>query len=329
MDAPIKLEHDIGGKVAEIQWIKKGTQMILSVSRRTDIPAFFHEWFLNRIDEGFVLVRNTMNSSQIGKVTLSLDIVDCIVFWSKNPAAMLASLGRLSDYHYYFQFTITPYGKNIEPNLPDKAKIIDTFRRLADRLGPHRVVWRYDPIFIGTSHSVSYHVESFGKMANSLLGYTEKSIISFIEPYRKIKHNMADGKMRVVDTEAKHEIAEQLAKTACENSLALETCAQDIDLSRYGIARAKCIDGDLVERIIGCPLDVEKDKSGRPNCECATSIDIGAYNTCPHGCIYCYANYQHSSVLENLKNHDGSSALLIGAGTEIGTCTERAAKSNR
>ena len=302
--------------------------MILSVSRRTDIPAFFHEWFLNRIDEGFVLVRNPMNPAQVGKVTLSPDIVDCIVFWSKNPEAMLANLDRLSDYHYYFQFTLTSYGKDIEPNLPDKAKIIDTFKRLSERLGPHRVIWRYDPIFTSARHTVSYHAESFGKIANELRGYAEKSIISFIEPYRKIERNMANGKMQIVETETKREIAAQLAKTARENSFALETCAQDIDLTQYGIGRAKCIDGELAGRIIGCPLDVEKDKSQRPNCGCAASIDIGAYNTCAHGCIYCYANHQHSSVLENLKNHNRASPLLIGTAPETG-CTEREARSNR
>jgi len=300
--------------------------MILSASRRTDIPAFFHEWFLNRLKEGFALVRNPMNASQISKVTLAPDIVDCIVFWTKNPEAMIPWLDRLDGYHYYFQFTLTPYGKETETHLPDKAKIIDTFRRLSDRLGAHRVVWRYDPIFINAKYSISYHAEHFGIIANALRGYTEKATISFIDMYSKTERNMSGQKPEIIGQETKREIARQLANAARENSLAIETCAEDIELCQYGITRARCIDGDLASRIIGCPIDIRKDKSQRPECGCVASVDIGAYNTCLHGCLYCYANHGHSAALENTQAHDKSSPLLIG---RADCYTEREAKSNR
>ena len=297
--------------------------MILSASRRTDIPAFFHEWFFGRIDERFAIARNPVNASQVKRIALSPDFIDCIVFWTKNPEAMMPRLDKLAGYSYYFQFTLTPYGADIEPRLPDKAKIIDTFRRLSDRLGPSRVVWRYDPVFVNARYTVSHHAESFGAIANALKDYAEKAVFSFIDMYSKTERNMAGQSPEALGLEAKLEIARQLAQTARENSLAIDACAEDVDLSDYGIARAKCIDGNLVSRIAGRPLDAKKDKSQRPGCGCAASVDIGAYDTCLHGCLYCYANRSHSAALENARNHDKSSPLLVGALPEKGGGAQR------
>jgi len=303
--------------------------MIISASRRTDIPAFFHEWFFNRIEEGFALVRNPMNAGQIRRVTLAPDVVDCIVFWTKNPAVMIPHLERLAGYHYYFQFSLTPYGRDIEPHLPDKAKIIDTFKRLSGRLGAHRVVWRYDPIFVNDRYTISYHIENFGAIATALRGYAQKVIFSFVDMYSKTERNLSGQKPEALEVESRHEIARQLADAARENSLAIETCAEDLELSRYGIARGKCIDDNLVGQIIGCPLDIKKDKSQRRECGCVASVDIGAYNTCLHGCLYCYANSSHSAALENSREHDKASPLLVGARAGAGGYAEPAAKSNR
>jgi len=196
-------------------------------------------------------------------------------------------------------------------------------------LGRHRVLWRYDPVFINREHTVRYHADSFGAIANALCGYTEKVTISFIDMYPKTKRNMAGLGITAMDTETKLEIARQLANVARENSIAIEACAENIELFRHGIARAKCIDDNLVSRIAGYPLDIGKDKSQRRECGCVASIDVGAYNTCGHGCLYCYANHSHSAVLENLKNHDKSSSLLIGGDIEKGGYTERIVKSNK
>ena len=289
--------------------------MIISASRRTDIPAFFHEWFFRRIGEGFALVRNPVNPSQVRRVALTPDLVDCIVFWTKNPGAMIPDLDGLDGYRYYFQFSLTPYGRETETHLPDKAKIIDSFRRLSDRLGAHRVVWRYDPIFVNGQYTVSYHAENFGMIAGALRGYTEKAIISFIDMYPKTERNMSGHKPEAIGPETKHLIAGQLAASA---PIAIETCAEDIDLSQYGITRAKCIDDNLVSRIMGHPLDVKKDRSQRPECGCVASVDIGAYNTCLNGCLYCYANHSRPAVLGNLRAHDKTSPLLVGAMAEGG-----------
>ena len=290
--------------------------MIISASRRTDIPAFYAEWFFNRINEGFALVRNPMNNSQVRTVSLKADDVDCIVFWTKNPQPIIPRLDTLNKYHYYFQFTLNPYNQDIEPGLPVKAEIMDTFRRLSDKLGAHRVIWRYDPILINEQYTVSYHVDHFGKMAHALKGYTEKATISFIDFYSKIEQNMSKLKIEKINSEIKTSLAQQLAAIAHENSLAIDTCAEDIDLSQYGINHAKCIDAALVERITGHPIDAKKDKSQRPACGCAASVDIGAYNTCCHGCQYCYANNNQSAVLKNMEAHNKLSPMMIGEGME-------------
>jgi len=294
--------------------------MIISASRRTDIPAFYAEWFFNRINEGFALVRNPMNNSQIRKVPLAPELVDCIVFWTKNPQAIIPRLDTLAKYYFYFQFTLTPYERDIETGLPDKTELMDTFRRLSDKLGAHRVIWRYDPILLNGKYTVAYHAEHFGKMAHTLKGYTEKVTISFIDFYSKIERAMSQLKIEKINTEIEHALAKQLAVIACENSLAIDTCAEDIDLSQYGITRAKCIDGALVERITGYPIDAKKDKSQRPECGCAASVDIGAYNTCRHGCLYCYANCNRSVVLKNMEAHNKLSPLLVGECLETDRC---------
>lgn len=302
--------------------------MILSASRRTDIPAFFHEWFFSRVAEGFAIARNPVNPSQARRVALSPDSIDCIVFWTKNPAPMIPLLGRLDGYNYYFQFTLTPYGRDVETRLPDKAKLIDVFRRLSDRLGVHRVVWRYDPVFVNAQHTVSYHAETFGEMARSLRGYAEKATFSFIEIYPKTARGMAGLKPEALGPETKLEIARHLASAARENFFEIDTCAESIDLSALGIGRARCVDGELASRIAGRPLDAKKDKSQRRLCGCVASVDIGAYDTCLHGCLYCYANRSHSTALENARSHDKSSPLLSGKLPETGTCAKRETKGD-
>jgi hypothetical protein len=160
--------------------------MIISASRRTDIPAYYSEWFINRLKEKYVLVRNPLNAQQIGRVSLSPDAVDCIVFWTKNPGPMLDRLGKLKDYNYYFQFTLTPYGKGVEANLPSKSALTDTFKRLSDIIGREKVVWRYDPIIISNKYDIGYHEKYFDIIANGIKDHTEKCTISFLDFYNKI-----------------------------------------------------------------------------------------------------------------------------------------------
>lgn len=288
--------------------------MILSASRRTDIPAFYADWFLNRLREGYVLVRNPMNYHQVSKVRLAPENVDCIVFWTKNPSHFIEKLPEIDNlgYRYYFQFTLNPYGKSIEENLPDKNALVETFKRLSDQCGPEKVIWRYDPIFIGDDYPVQYHAEQFDHLARQLNGYTEKCIFSFLDPYAKIQKAIRQLGIEPPDADAMNGIAQSFAEIAQPMDIKLETCAEEIDLENYGISHARCIDGGLIERTIGCPLNVGKDPSQRSICGCVSSIDIGSFNTCTHGCKYCYANYGKQAVFKNQASHNPNSPLIFG-----------------
>lgn len=286
--------------------------MIISASRRTDIPAFFAEWFMNRIRAGSVSIRNPLNSKQIRKVPLTPDIVDCIVFWTKNPAKLLPYLPELAGYNLYFQFTLTPYGRKLEPGLPEKSQLMDTFQNLSRKTGVQKVIWRYDPIILSKQMSVSFHKEAFAAMAESLKGYTRHCVISFLDFYKKIEKNLEGRGILPFTYETIFEIAGCFARIAKNNDLSLATCAEEIDLSSLGIAHGKCIDNDLINRIAGRKITLEKDKTQRPLCGCVESIDIGAYNTCLHGCLYCYANSSAATIKKNCQQHDPASGMLIG-----------------
>lgn len=304
--------------------------MIISASRRTDIPSFYSEWFMNRIREGSVLVRNPMNRQQVSRVDLSPDGVDCIVFWTKNPKPMLDRLDELGDYSFYFQFTLNSYGKDVEGGLPFKGKeIIDTFKRLSDKIGRERVIWRYDPIFLSDRYCSEYHVHYFERLAFQLKDYTEKCTISFIDIYSKIERNMLLLGMWSVSDEVKRELARDIATIALGYGLRVESCAEKIGLSDLGITRGRCIDDQLIERLINCPIDVKRDRGQRLECGCRVSIDIGAYNTCENGCKYCYANHSSASVRGNILNHDFGSPLLCGILTDEDKISERSLKSIR
>lgn len=284
--------------------------MIISASRRTDIPAFYSDWFLRRIQEGFALVRNPMNPHQVSKVSLKRDDVDCIVFWTKNPANMLPYLDLLGDYPYYFQFTLNPYNQELEPGVPPKSYIIDTFKRLSDKLGQNRVVWRYDPIVVNETMDVSWHEQSFGMLAGKLHGYTAKCIISFVDYYKKLDKSFKANGIVELDDGRIIELAVRLSAISKEYGLKLETCAEEIDLSGMGIDHAHCIDPELIGDITGIHIRDEKDHNQRKPCGCIPSVDVGMYNTCRHGCLYCYANHSVDSVRRNTACYNVNSPVL-------------------
>ena len=304
--------------------------MILSVSRRTDIPSYYSEWFFNRIKEGYAYVRNPMNVHQIGKISLLPDVVDGIVFWTKNPIPMIDRLDEIKNYIYYFQFTLNSYGKDVEPNIPSKNDvIIPAFKRLSQKIGKDRVIWRYDPIFINDKYTVEYHLKYFELLANKLAKYTEKCTVSFVDLYRNTQRNMAHLNMVSISTEQKEEMMGRFAEIAASHGIYIDTCAEDIDLNKFNITHARCIDKDRFERLGGYTLNVEKDKNQRSECGCIASIDIGAYNTCKNGCLYCYANYNQPIVIKNSSQHDPNSPLLFGEVSETDVIKIREVKSCR
>lgn len=302
--------------------------MIISASRRTDIPSYYSEWFFNRLNEGYVLVRNPMNAHQISKISLLPEVVDGIVFWTKNPVPMLNKLDRLEKYHYYFQFTLTAYGPDAEKNLPSKNKvIIPAFQRLSREIGKEKVVWRYDPIFFNETYTIDYHCRYFELLASKLAEYTEKCTISFVDLYRNTERNVKPLNIQAVTAERQAELVERFVETAIKYNICIDTCAENHDFRKYGVLPAHCIDRERLEKIGKYKLNIGKDKNQREECGCIESIDIGAYNTCKNGCLYCYANYSNTNVNHNIAKHDPKSPFLFGEKHEKDVIKERKVKS--
>lgn len=264
--------------------------MIISASRRTDIPAFYSSWLFHRLKEGYVLVRNPFNHKIVSRVSLDPAEVDCIVFWTKNAAPMLGELGRLSGYSYYFQFTLNAYGRELEPHLPPLEQRLETFQRLAQSIGKERVIWRYDPILVNESYDVHFHQQSFATIARALEGYTETCMLGFIDHYRHIRTALNRHRIYPLLREDIDAMALSFRETLQSSAIQLATCTSKVDLTDLGIPAGRCIDDRLIERITGRPVSVRKDRNQRPLCQCVRSVDIGAYDTCLNGCLYCYAN---------------------------------------
>lgn len=288
--------------------------MIISASRRTDIPAFYSDWFMKRVAEGFVMVRNPMNANQVRTVSLEPASMECIVFWTKNPANMLDKLKELDDrgIHYYFQFTLTPYDRTIEQGLPDKSEVVETFIELSERIGREKVIWRYDPILITRDLDLEYHFRSFETLASRLAGHTEKCIISFVDFYSKCRKRLRGLEAEETDKEKVYAVAEVFSRICKSKNLALETCAEEFDLSRFGISHGKCIDDRLISRITGKTVEGVKDRYQRELCGCVAGVDIGEYNTCSHHCLYCYANHASEMIANRILLHETGSPILIG-----------------
>jgi len=251
-----------------------------------------------------------MNHSQISRITLSPEIVDCIVFWTKDAKNIILHLKELDQlsYNYYFQFTLNPYDKSIEPNLRDKDDIIETFIYLSKLIGKERVIWRYDPIILNDICDIDYHKIQFEMMCKKLSSYTEKIIISFVDMYAKVKTSL----IRPISEEEIIELSAYIGKTAETYGLPVYACCESMDLSPYGILKSSCIDKETIEKACDILLDIKQDKNQRTGCGCFQSIDIGAYDTCINGCIYCYANKNHKNSEQRYFSHNPKNELLIG-----------------
>ena len=299
--------------------------MIISASRRSDIPACYSEWFYQRVREGFLFVRNPKFRHSVTRVGLAPSIVDCIVFWTKNPIPMMPKLDMLRDYMYYFQFTVTGYGADIEPHIPNKKKtILPAFRELSGRLGKERVIWRYDPIFFNDRYTPEYHLRAFSQIAGTLEGCTDTCVISFLDLYPKYGQTMKDVPVDKKDDSFLREFAGKLARIGREHGMKLATCAEKIDLSSVGIGHNACIDKNRIEQLLGTELlPVGKDYSQREECLCCNSVDIGSYNTCKNGCLYCYANLRGQATIDRVSGrYDPASPILCDTVTEADDIVE-------
>lgn len=294
--------------------------MIISASRRTDLPAFYSEWFMKRINAGYCTFVNPFNRNQVSYVSLQPEDVDAIVFWTKNPKPLMPHLKTLDEkgYKYYFQFTLNGYPEVIEGHVPDVAFSIETFQNLSMAIGKEKVIWRYDPLIFSNITDVDYHLERFNHIAGQLAQYCENVVISLVDDYRKAGNNFKrlekDGvkiDMNVPIEEIKR-LLTQMAQTARQYGLDIYTCAEEADFDEIGIKHGKCIDIDYLKKVFAADfIDYGKDKFQREECGCAVSKDIGVYDTCLHGCAYCYAGTE-TAAKNNRLNHDPLSPSLIG-----------------
>ncbi len=284
--------------------------MIINTGCRTDIPAYFSEWLFNRIKEGYVYVRNPYYKNQVMKYRLTPDVVDCLSFCTKNPAPMLPRIHEIDGFRQFWFITITPYGKEIEPNVPDKEKVIEDFKKLSESIGSEKIGWRYDPIFITDKYTLKSHIENFEKMAAKLAGYTHDCVISFIDLYEKTKRNFPG--VKAVTEEERFVIAKEFVRIGKKYDIKIKTCVEGHELSKYGVDCSGCMTKSVIEKAIGVRLKLHQKKSTRGSCNCLLGNDIGEYNTCGHGCVYCYANYDQKTVIDNMKLHNPKSPFLIG-----------------
>ncbi len=272
---------------------------------------------MNRVRAGFVDVRNPYYGEQVARYKLTRDVVDCIVFCTKNPAPMIPHLEELKEMGLglYFFVTITPYEKDVEPNVPEKGSVMDSFCELSRILGKDRVCWRYDPIFVDSKYSVSFHIKAFRQMAEKLRGYSDRCIISFIDLYEKTKKNFP-GVKEVSESDQKF-LASSLSRIAFENGIKIESCAEKVDLTSCGVEQGACVSREIVEKAAGIHLLPKIGLSVlRKHCLCLPTNDIGAYNSCPHLCKYCYANYDARLVEKNRALHNPDSTFILGESKE-------------
>ena len=286
---------------------------IISVSRRTDIPAFHSPWFSRRLQEGFAEYRNPFNR-QICRVSLRAEDVRAFVFWTRNPAPMMRGLSLLEERGtpFYFLYTINGYSEFLESSNPPLGQALKTFRRLAGRIGSDRVRWRYDPIILSRAMDADFHIRNFSKIAEGLAGSTEVCIFSFLDLYGKVKRNMKFVpevlRYQKAGRDTCRNLAEKLAGIGERFGIRLLACCED-GLIGGQIGKARCVDPDLIDRIAPSGLTLPL-RPSREECGCAVSRDIGAYDTCPHGCVYCYANASHETALRRYRECDSESPMI-------------------
>lgn len=284
--------------------------MIINTGQRTDIPAFYARWFANRLREGMVLVRSPYNPVSVTRYRLDPEVVDVIGMCSKNPEPLFPYMDLLRPFRQLWHVTITPYGKEIEPFVPDKRSVLESFRRLSDMVGPQCMVWRYDPILINEQYPAERHIRAFSYMARELEGYTHTAVISFIDLYEKTRRNFPE--VRSVDREDRLMLGRAMVEIAKTHGMTVRPCAEGDELAEFGADCSGCMTIPVYEQAIGRHLNVPAHAPARKMCACHLSADIGAYNSCGHFCRYCYANYDADVVRRNMKEHDPDSPLLIG-----------------
>ncbi|MGM0401975.1 MAG: DUF1848 domain-containing protein [Chloroflexota bacterium] len=295
--------------------------MIISASRRTDIPAFYAEWFMHRVRAGYCTVPNPYNRKQVSRVSLDPEDVDVIVFWTRHPAPLFVHLEELDQrgLRYCFHYTVLDNPRVLDRRAPASGTSVAAFRRLADTIGPDRLIWRYDPIIFSNKTPVDLHLQTYEKIASALKGYTSRSVISILDIYRSIAPRLEalkeEGLKVVEHTEVPSDdfdvLMTGLVEIATANDMEITSCAEPLDLERYGVRPGKCIDDAYIHDVFDIEVTDEKDPYQREACGCVVSKDIGMYGTCPFGCQYCYATRSFRRARQNYRAHDPLSPCLV------------------
>lgn len=295
--------------------------MIISASRRTDIPAFHAEWMMERFRAGFAYVRNPFNARQVSRVSLTGEDAEAIVFWTKDAANMLSCLDELDGmgHRYLFQYTFTPYGRDIEKGV-DKRRSMEALLSLSAKIGKQRVIWRYDPILLTEEWTAEKHIRTFEKMCGRLEGAVDRCVISFVDLYAEVRRRAPQ--IHAPDEEQMRLMAREIARLARAHGMIPSACAEKMDFSGEGLEARGCIDAEDVSRLLGVKIEDRRDDTQRGACRCVKSVDIGAYDTCAHGCLYCYARTGRHPAEEC----DVYSPLLRGHVGEADRVTERKEK---
>ncbi len=279
--------------------------MILNVSGRTDIVAFYSKWFMNRYKEGFVDVRNPFNPKLVNRIFFA--DVDLILFCTKNPLPIMKDLKKIKK-TIIFQVTLTPYKKDIEPHVPSKKVLLEAIKELSSIVGIDNLYLRYDPIFLSKKYNLEYHEKAFQKLCQSLKGYVKHIIISFLDEYKNVKKNYSILQYQAFRASDYQRIGKFFSQVALKNNMTIQTCYEEHNLVEYGFKKGECLSHELAFKLTGKHY---KSWSAR-KCRCVEMVDIGAYNSCNHLCKYCYANFLENKVASNFQNHHEKSSLLIG-----------------
>ncbi len=283
--------------------------MILNVSGRTDIVAFYSEWFMNRLNAGFVDVRNPFFQKKVSRIYF--DDVDAIVFCTKNPIPSLKYL-KLITKPILYNITITPYKKDIEPNIPPKGEIIKAVKEISKIVGIDSIYIRYDPILLNEKYTLEYHIKAFDNLCKILNGYVKHIIISFIDDYKNVRNNNGILKIKEFTKEDFKQIGINFSNSAKKFGMTVQTCSEEENLTEYGFIKQDCISPSLAFKLTGKTNFKRWTSRNNKNCNCVNMVDIGMYNSCKHFCKYCYANYDEKKVITNFNNHNPNSSLLIG-----------------
>ena len=283
--------------------------MILNVSGRTDIVAFYTEWFMNRLKDGYIDVRNPFNQNSISRIMM--DDVDLIFFCTKNPTPIVKYIKDINK-KIYFHVTLTPYKRDIEPNLPPKTEIIESIKKISELIGHDNIVVRYDPVFINNKYTIEYHIKAFERICKLLEGYIDKILISFLDEYKNVINNKKILRYKKLTEKDYETIGKSFSESAKKHGMIVHTCFEDRNLVEYGFSKEECLSRELAFKLTGKIYKEEWKARKERKCHCIKMVDIGAYNSCKHFCKYCYANYDEKQVNENYNNHDKNSSLLIG-----------------